>query len=112
TEAEFIDALLTAVEGVSDMGESRINGDAGKSLPRLHDSIARGAVEPLRELLQMLFNLMLRLSDQFCGGGGRGSAEVGDEIGDGEVGFVADGGNDGQIRCGDGAGERFGVEGG
>ena len=42
---------------------------------------------------------------------GVGGAEVGDEVCDGEVGFVADGGDDGDVRGGDGAGEGFVVEG-
>ena len=46
------------------------------------------------------------------GGGGRGGgAEVGDEVGDGEVSLVSDGRDDGEIGGGDDAGEGFVVEG-
>ena len=55
---------------------------------------------------------MLGGGDEFGGGGGGGSAEVGDEVGDGEVGLVADGGDDGELGGGDGAGEGLVVEAG
>ena len=61
---------------------------------------------------EVLGDLVLRLGDELSGGGRSGRAQVGDEIGDGEVGLVADGGNDGQsARC-NGAGDWFAVEGG
>ena len=55
---------------------------------------------------------MLGGGDELGGGRWGGGAEVGDEVGDGEVGLVADGGDDGQMRGGDGAGEGLVVEGG
>ena len=45
--------------------------------------------------------------DQLGGGAGGGCAQIGYEVGDGEVGLVADGGNDGDFRAGDGSGEDF-----
>ena len=44
----------------------------------------------------MLGDFVLGLGDELGGGRGSGSAEVGGEVGDGEVGFVADGGDDRQ----------------
>ena len=41
-------------------------------------------------------------NDHLRGGGWGGGAKVGDEIGDGDVGFVADGGNNRDRRIGDG----------
>jgi hypothetical protein len=55
---------------------------------------------------------MLGSGDELGGGGWGGGAEVGDEVGDGEVGLVADGGDDGELAGGDGAGEGLVVEGG
>src|SRR6185312_450873 len=43
---------------------------------------------------------------------GGGCAEVGDEVRDSEVGLVADGGDDGNLGCSDGAGERLVIEAG
>jgi hypothetical protein len=58
----------------------------------------------------VIFHFLARADDQFGGRGRRGSAEVGDEIDDGEVGFVADGGDDGDLGGRDGAGQGFVVE--
>ncbi len=64
------------------------------------------------EGVDALFDAVLRGGDELGGGGGGGGAEVGDEVGDGEVGLVADGGDDGELRGGDGAGEGLVVEAG
>ena len=60
----------------------------------------------------MLGDFVLGLGDELGGGRGSGSAKVGGEVGDGEVGFVADGGDDGEWRGGDGSGNALGIEGG
>jgi len=49
--------------------------------------------------------------EQFSGGTGGGGAEVGGEVGDGEIDFVADGIDDGDGAGVDGAGDDFLVEG-
>ena len=64
------------------------------------------------EDVDALFDAVLGGGDELGGGGGRGGAEVGDEVGDGEVGLVADGGDDGELGGGDGAGEGLVVEAG
>ena len=56
--------------------------------------------------------LCWRFGDEFGGGRGRGGAQVGHEIGDGEIGLVADGGDHRQTRPGDGAGHALAVESG
>ena len=58
----------------------------------------------------MLVELTASLDDQLSGGGRSGGAYVGNEIGDGEVGFVADARNDGDGAGGDGPGHFFFVE--
>lgn len=50
------------------------------------------------------------LGDDFRGGAGSGRADVGDEITDSEVDFVADGGDNGNGRFEDGARDGFFVE--
>ena len=55
--------------------------------------------------------VFLAAAEEFGGGRGRGGAEVGDEVGDGLVGFVADGGDGGDAGGGDGARDDFLVEG-
>ena len=58
----------------------------------------------------MSFDLLARTDDQFGGRGRRGSAQIGNEINDREVGFVANGGDDGNIHLGDCASKTFMVE--
>ena len=60
----------------------------------------------------VLGNLVLRLSDEFGRGRGRGSAEIGYKVGDGEVGFVTYRGNDGKAARCNRAGYSLTVEGG
>jgi hypothetical protein len=57
---------------------------------------ADGAVDAGGEGGDALFDAVLGGGDELGGGGGGGGAEVGDEVGDGEVGLVADGGDDGE----------------
>ncbi len=92
---------------MQERGDARLgaaDGQTGEALAGLQELEAGGAVEAVRVGGDMLGDLVLGLGDELGGGGGGGSAEVGGEIGDGEVGFVADGGDDGQPGGGDGAG--------
>ena len=86
--------------------------DAGKTLAGLEKLEAAGAFEAGIEAGNVLGDAVLGFGDELGGGGGRGGAQVGDEVGDGEVGLMADGGDDGDLRGDDGAGDAFGVEGG
>jgi len=111
-EGLLVEALLVAVdaggEALTGAGESW----AGESFAKLEELEAGGAVEAAAEVGEVVADAVLGFGDELGGGGGGGGAEVGDEIGDGEVGFVADGGDDGEAGGGDGAGDAFGVEGG
>ena len=88
------------------------DGERGEALAREHELIADGAADAGVEGLDALLDAVLGGGDEFGGGGGRGRAQVGDEVRDGEVGLVADGGDDGERGRGDGAGEGFVVEAG
>src|SRR5262249_54300973 len=63
------------------------------------------------EFGNMLIEFAARLHDELGRGRRSRSAHVRDKIGDGEIGFVADTGNDGDFRIEDGAGDDFFVEG-
>jgi hypothetical protein len=65
------------------------DGQAGEPLAGLQQLKAGGALQPMRLLGHALGNLVLRLGNQFGGGGWRGGAQVGDKIGNREVGLVA-----------------------
>src|SRR5207253_2626871 len=59
----------------------------------------------------VLVKFAARLDNQFGGGGRRGSADIGNKIGDSEIGFVADAGDDRDFGSEDGARDDFFVEG-
>ena len=84
-------------------GDARLgaaDGQAGEALAGLQELEAGGALEAVGVGGEMLGDLVLGLGDELGGGGGSGGAEVGGEVGDGEVGFMADGGDDGKAaRC-------------
>lgn len=76
----------------------------------LQKPVLKRGVEPLLSAVYLLFEVSFAADDQFGGGGGGGRAEVGDKIADGEIDFVADGGDDRNVGGGDGAGDNFLVE--
>ena len=83
----------------------------GKALARLQELKAGGALQAVRLRSEVLGDFVLRLGDELRCGGGRGRAQVGSKVGDREIGFMADGGNDGQARCRDSPGHALAVEG-
>ena len=89
-----------------------VERETGEAFAQAHQLEARGTLETMRLIGQVIGDFVLGLSDEFSGGGWRGSAEVGNKVGDGEVGFVTDRGYDGELRCEDGARQALGVEGG
>ncbi len=93
-------------------GEGAVLGQFGEGLASHEEAVAHGAGEALVQGGGLFFDFLARADDEFGGRGRRGSAQVGDEVGDGEIGFVADGGDHGNFGRGDGAGEAFVVEGG
>ena len=95
---QLIHPLLAARQGIAHPGKGRGSGKPGKALLGAHQQVAAGLVQTPVQLLQPLLHLVLRLGEQFRRGGGCGRAQVGDKIGDGEVGFVADGGDHRQLE--------------
>jgi hypothetical protein len=99
-------AANESLQAIVDLSE----GKSGKPLVREDDLIAQGAVYAGVKRLHALLNAMLRGSDQLGGGGGGRRAEIGDEVRDGEVGLVPNGGDDGQGGGGDDTGQGLVVE--
>ena len=95
-KGEVVEALGLAVNERGDARFGAADGQAGEALVGLQKLEAGGAFETVGLVGEMLGDLVLGFGDELGGGGGRGGAEVGGEVGDGEVGFVADGGDDGE----------------
>ena len=100
---------------MEERGDARFgaaDGYTGKALMGLQELEAGGAFDAVGLVGEVFGDFVLGLGDELGGSGGRGGAEVGGEVGDGEVGFVADGGDNGKFAGDDGAGNTLGVEGG
>ena len=54
--------------------------------------------------------LVFRRNHDLCRGGRGRCAQIGDEVGDRKIRLVTHGGNDGNVRCGDGPCHRFVVK--
>ena len=109
---QVIEALIQAVEQGSDARFGAAHGKAREPLARLEQLKTRGALQPMRLRGQMLGDFVLGFGDQFGCGRRRGRAQVGDEVRDGEVGLMPDGGNHRKsARC-NGARDALAVEGG
>jgi hypothetical protein len=110
--AEVVQALSAAadegLQPVLHLGD----GERGEALAGQHELVADGAADTCGEQFDALLDAVLSCCDEFRGGRGSGGAQVGNEIRDGEVGLVANGGNNRQFRGGDGACESFIVESG
>ena len=112
-EGELVEALGETME---ESGDARLcavcRGGAGEALACSEELEAVGTGKAVKLGGEMLLDLVLGLGYQLGCGGRGGGAEVGGEVGDGEVSFMADGGDDGEIGGGDGAGYGLRVEGG
>ena len=112
-EAEVVEALGKAVQHRGDARFGAIRrGGAGEKLAGLQELEADGALEALKLDGQVICNFVVSLGDEFGGGRRRRRAQVGGEVGDGEVGFVANGGDDGQAGGNNGARHALAVESG
>ena len=74
------------------------------------DARADSSIEPLAESIDVAAEIVLPPDDELRGGRGRRRAKVSDEIGDGEVGFVAHAGDHRNRRRGNGARDFLFVE--
>ena len=67
-------------------------------------------IEPLADAIDVREEFVLAPDDELRGGRRRRRAQVGDEVGDGEIGFVADAGDHRHRRCDDRARQDLLVE--
>ena len=109
---EVVEFLLALADDFHHAGEGAVLREFGQCLASHEEAVAHGAGEAIVQGGGVVFDFLARTDDEFGGGRGRGGAQVGDEVDDGEIGFVADGGDHGNCGSGDGSGEAFVVEGG
>ncbi len=108
--SHFIGALSLLVEKIERAAESRAGGKLVDAAAENQDAIAHLFRESAAQFGDVLVKFAPRLDDDLGGSGRSGSADVGDEISDGEIGFVADAGDDRNFRCEDGASDDLFVE--
>ena len=111
-EGEVVDALLATAELIAFAGKDGFDAHPSQSTGRLHEAIAGCALEAMVEGLDAIGDVVERGGDQLGSGGRRGGTQVGYKVGNGEVGLVADGGDDRELGGGNGVGEEFGIKGG
>jgi hypothetical protein len=75
------------------------------------DAVTHLLIQSAAKIGDVLIEFAARLHHELGGSRGRGGADIGDKIGYGEIGFVADAGDYGDFGGGDGAGNFFFVEG-
>lgn len=92
-EGEVVETLGEAMEQRGNAGVGAAYLYVGEMLPDLEKLKAGGALEPCRLRGETVANFVMGFGDQLSRGGWRGSAEVGGKVGDGEVGFMAHGGD-------------------
>src|SRR6266851_1667474 len=107
----LIGALTLLAEKIERAPEARARGKLVDAARQFQKAVADQAGEGFAQVGDMLIEFTAGLDDKLGGGGRSGGADVGNEIGDSEIGFVADAGDDGNFGSGDGARHEFFVEG-
>src|SRR5271165_3406666 len=87
-ERKLIQALLAQVKIIAYARECSRSRKLCIAFTSLHQGVANSAIEPLSQLLEAFFHLVLRGGDELGCGRGRGSAQVGHKVGNGEVCFM------------------------
>ena len=111
-KAELVERLIATTDGVAETIEDRLRSKSRVALAGVHQMEPAGSLHAGGERSDPLFDAMLSGGDQFGSSGWCGGAKIRNEIGDGEVGLMADRRDDGNLGGCDGAGERLVVEAG
>src|ERR1022692_2254976 len=110
-EFEFVDARGLAAHGAVQQSQRPFDRLLLPAARQHSQVVAHGVHQLLLEAGDAVEQFLAGADDHLGGGRGRGGAQVGDEIGDGHVGFMAHGGHDRYGAARDGAGDSFFVEG-
>src|SRR6267154_2264341 len=109
--AEFIGALALLAQEIERSAKAATAGKFVNAAAELQQAVAHQAGERFLQVGDVLVKFAASLHHDLGGSGRSGGANVGDEIGDGEIGFVADAGNYRNFGGEDGARHLFFVEG-
>src|SRR6266700_2121432 len=109
--SHLIGALTLLAEKIERAAEARARGKLVDAARQFQQAVTDQAGEGFAEFGDMFIEFTAGLDNKLGGRGRSGGADIGDEIGDGEIGFVADAGDDGNFGGGDGARHEFFVEG-
>ena len=111
SRSHFVGALALLAKKVERASEAGAAREFMNAAAENEDAVPHLLRKSAAEVGDVLVELAARLDNQFSGSGGRGSAHIGDEVSDSEISFVADAGDDRNLRVGDGASHDFFVEG-
>src|SRR5260221_13712461 len=98
----FIGALALLAQQIERTAESAARTEFVHAAAENEDAVANLIAERLAKVGDVIIEFTARLQDKFGGGVGSGSANVRDEIGDIEMGFVAVARVDRNFLCEDG----------
>src|SRR6185437_13450728 len=107
---QIIQTLRALHHQIANAGKSAVLGKFLKLVARDEYAVARGAVKALMQMRQVLGKAMLGFNHQLCRGRRRRRAQVGNKVGNAEIGFMANGGDDRNCRCSNRSGKPFIVE--
>src|SRR5205085_2980890 len=103
----FIGALALLAKQLERTAEARSRREFVNPAADYQDAVAHLFRESAAQLSNVLVEFAPSLHDEFGSGGRCGSAHIGDEVGDGEIGFVADARDNRNLRIEDGSGDDF-----
>ena len=108
---EFVGALALLAQEIERAAEPATASQFVDAAGGFEQAVTHQAGEIVAQVGEVLVEFAAGLQDEFGGGGRGGGAHIGDEIGDGEIGFVADAGDYRDCGIEDGARDDLFVEG-
>lgn len=106
----FVGALALLTEEIERATEAAAGAEFVDTAALDENAVADLIGERLAQVGDVFVEFAARVDDEFGGGGWSGCADIGDKIGDGEIGFVADAGDYGDHALSDSARDGFFVE--
>ena len=97
---EIVGMLALAAQRVFQAARGAMQIEIAQPVAGLQQAVTQELGDLFAQIAKVRVELLARADDHLRGGGRRGSADIGGEIRDGEVGLMADAGDDGN-RAGD-----------